>query len=171
MDQRRSSPISRKTISENCMIKNHPQVCLYRPEIPQNTGNIGRLCAATQSRLHLIRPFGFSADDKNLRRAGLDYWPYLDVEIHDTAEELFEKFAPEKIAFFSKFATKSYAEMPERVELIVFGQETKGLPVELRQTYKDSLYALPMFHPNVRSFNLANSVAIAVHHILAKRIL
>lgn len=151
------------------MIKNHPQVCLYMPEIPQNTGNIGRLCAATQSRLHLIKPFGFSPSDKNLRRAGLDYWPYLDVEIHENAEDLFQKFAPSKIAFFSKFATKSYAEMPDDVELIVFGRETKGLPEEIREQYSESLYSLPMFHPKVRSFNLANSVAIAVHHILAKR--
>ena len=151
------------------MIKNHPQVCLFRPEIPQNTGNIGRLCAATQSRLHLIKPFGFSPSDKNLRRAGLDYWPYLDVEIHETPEQLFSKFDPKKIAFFSKFATKSYTKMPHDVELIIFGQETKGLPDSIRKEYSDSLYSLPMFHPKVRSFNLANSVAIAVHHILANR--
>jgi tRNA (cytidine/uridine-2'-O-)-methyltransferase len=151
------------------MIKSHPQVCLFKPEIPQNTGNVGRLCAATQSRLHLITPFGFSPSDKNLRRAGLDYWPYLDVEIHHDAEKLFARYNSTQIAFFSKFATKSYLEMPDEVELIVFGQETKGLPEELREKYKDSLYALPMYHPKVRSFNLANSVAIATHHLLARK--
>lgn len=152
------------------MIKNHPQVCLYQPEIPQNTGNIGRLCAATQSRLHLVKPFGFSIDDKNLRRAGLDYWPYLDLEIHDSAEQLFAQFEQRKIAFFSKFAKKEYYEMPSDVELLVFGRETSGLPAQIMEGYKSSLYSIPMFHPMVRSFNLANSVAIAVHHLLEKKL-
>lgn len=148
------------------MIKGHPEVCLYKPEIPQNTGNIGRLCAATQCRLHLIRPFGFSPADKNLRRAGLDYWPYLDIEIHDYEESVFERFKPGEIAFFSKFAKKPYLDMPKNTSLVVFGQETKGLPESLREKYAEHLYAIPMYHPGVRSFNLANSAAIAVHHLL-----
>ena len=107
------------------MIKNHPQVCLFKPEIPQNTGNVGRLCAATQSRLHLIKPFGFSGSDKNLRRAGLDYWPYLDLEIHEQIEDLLVRFDPLEVAFFTKFATKSYIHMPKTTKLIIFWSRDK----------------------------------------------
>ena len=87
------------------MKKNHLHICLFRPEIPQNTGNIGRLAAALQFRLHLIKPLGFSTDDKNLRRAGLDYWPYLDLEIHESFDDFMQNFSPEEIAFFQREET------------------------------------------------------------------
>ena len=144
----------------------HPQICLFQPEIPQNTGNIGRLAAATQSRLHLVKPFGFSVDDKNLRRAGLDYWPYLDLEIHESIEDVLSLFSLEEVAFFSKKATKSYSSMSPKVKLLIFGQETSGLPEFLWEAYDSRFYNIPMFHDGVRSLNLANSVSITVYHQL-----
>lgn len=151
------------------MIAGHPQVCLYMPEIPQNTGNIGRLCAATQTRLHLIEPFGFNADDKNLRRPGLDYWPYLDLEIHKDFSNLGKRFSPDKMAFFSKKGVRPYTQMPEDTNLLIFGQETKGLPDTLWEEYPESFYQIPMYHPKVRSLNLSNSVAIIVYAQLARQ--
>jgi tRNA (cytidine/uridine-2'-O-)-methyltransferase len=148
------------------MKKDHIHICLYKPEIPQNTGNIGRLVAATQCRLHLIRPFGFSTDDKNLRRAGLDYWPFLDLEIHDTFEDFMSLFKKDEVAFFSKLATKSYVEMPKKIRALVFGQETKGFPEDFHKKYGEYLYKIPMFHDGVRSLNLANSVSIVTYHKL-----
>ena len=148
------------------MKKDHIHICLYKPEIPQNTGNIGRLVAATQCRLHLIRPFGFSTEDKNLRRAGLDYWPFLDLEIHDSFEDFMSLFEKDEVAFFSKLATKSYVEMPKKIRALVFGQETKGFPEEFHKKYRDYLYKIPMFHDGVRSLNLANSVSIVTYHKL-----
>lgn len=146
----------------------HPEICLFRPEIPQNAGNIARLTAATASRLHLIRPFGFSIDDRNLRRPGLDYWPYVDIEIHDDLDTLLTRFNG-KVAFFSKSATKIYTDMPADTRLLVFGQETKGLPADVRERYQDSMYQIPIYHPEVRSLNLANSVAIVLYHQLRER--
>ncbi len=150
------------------MIKNHPQICLYRPEIPQNTGNIGRLMAGTGCRMHLITPFGFSMSDKNLRRPGLDYWPFLDLEIHDDLEKLIQSLDG-KVAFLSKFGKKSYTEIPADTELVVFGQETKGLPDWVHEKYKDDLYSIPMFHSGVRSLNLSNTVALVTYEQLRKR--
>lgn len=142
----------------------HPHIVLYRPEIPQNTGNIGRLAAGAGCRLHLVKPFGFDSRDKNLRRAGLDYWPFLDLEIHQDMEEILRGFSPERLAFFSKKATKPYWEMPVSTDVFVFGQETKGLPSSLTEAYADQLYQIPMFHPGVRSHNLANAVSVIVYH-------
>ncbi len=150
------------------MIKNHPEVCLFQPEIPQNAGNIGRLCAATQSRLHLIKPFGFTTEDKNLRRAGLDYWPFLDLEIHDNLEGLLQRFNGE-FAFFSTKATRPYTDMPSTVRLLLFGQETKGLPPWVFERWPQNAWKIPMYHPGVRSLNLANSVSIVLYHQLQAR--
>ena len=150
------------------MIPGHLHVCLFRPEIPQNAGNIGRLVAGSQCRLHLIRPFAFSTDDKNLRRAGLDYWPYLDLEIHDDLNEIVTRHSP-KVAFFSARATRLYTEMPVDTELLVFGQETKGLPKELHESHADHFYTIPIFHEKVRSLNLANAVSIVLYHQLMLR--
>jgi tRNA (cytidine/uridine-2'-O-)-methyltransferase len=147
------------------MIKDHLHVCLLWPEIPQNTGNIGRLVAATQCRLHLIRPFAFGVSDKNLRRAGLDYWPFLDLEIHDSIEPLLEEFRG-KTAFLSKKGTKFHTDIPREVKLLVFGQETKGLPDTLWKGREEEFYRIPIFHEGVRSLNLANSVSIVLYHQL-----
>lgn len=149
------------------MIVNHPEICLFQPEIPQNTGNIGRLCAVTQCRLHLIQPFGFDASDKQLRRAGLDYWPYLDLEIHSNIEELLSRFQPHEVAFMSKFGKDTYSNMGSQVKLIIFGRETSGLPISIRDKYHDRLFRLQMYHPEVRSLNLANAVSAVVYQRLS----
>lgn len=149
------------------MLKGHLHVCLYKPEIPQNAGSIGRLIAGTQCRLHLIRPFGFSMNDKNLRRAGLDYWPFLDLEIHNNIEDLLKTFQG-KFAFFSKKAKKLYTDIPQNTELLIFGQETKGLPNSLWEKYEDHFYNIPIFHKGVRSLNLANAVSVVLYHQLHK---
>ncbi len=146
----------------------HLHVCLFQPEIPQNAGNIGRLVAATQCRLHLIKPFGFDTNDKNLRRAGLDYWPFLDLEIHDSLDPLIKMFHP-RMAFFSKKATRSLRDLPAETDLLIFGQETSGLPDDLWQRFPELFYSVPMFHPGVRSLNLANTVSLVVYRQLEQR--
>ena len=151
------------------MLKGHPQICLFRPEIPQNTGNIGRLVAATQSRLHLVRPFGFSASDKNLRRAGLDYWPFLDLEIHDDLETLLARFQG-RFAYFSTKGKKIYTDVPIETDLLIFGQETKGLPPWVFEKWPEQAYKIPIFHEGVRSLNLANAVSVVLYdHLMRKR--
>jgi len=146
----------------------HPQICLYQPEIPQNAGNIGRLSAASGCRLHLIRPFGFATGDRNLRRPGLDYWPFLDLEIHEDIEPLLTRYQG-KLAFFSKMATKLYTEVPTDTELFIFGRETTGLPEEWHARHQESFYRIPIFHPGVRSLNLANAVSIVIYDQLSRR--
>ena len=148
------------------MKQHHLHICLYRPEIPQNTGTIGRLAAAMQCRLHLIRPFGFSISDKHLKRAGLDYWPYLDLEIHESIDDFLSLFPPTQLAFLSKKAGKPYTKIPAYRKCLVFGQETSGLPDFLWEKYPDQFYNIPMFHKEVRSINLANSVSIVSYHQL-----
>ncbi|MBF0441406.1 MAG: tRNA (cytidine(34)-2'-O)-methyltransferase [Oligoflexales bacterium] len=146
----------------------HPQICLFEPEIPQNTGNIARLAAATCCRLHLIQPLGFSMSDRNLRRPGLDYWPFLDLEIHASIEPLIERLE-KRVAFFSKNAETLYCKVPVDTELLVFGKETKGLPSRLREKYPGCFYKIPMFHQGVRSLNLANAVSIVLYNQLERR--
>jgi tRNA (cytidine/uridine-2'-O-)-methyltransferase len=150
------------------MKKGHLHVCLLWPEIPQNTGSIGRLVAATQCRLHIVRPTGFSLDDRNLRRAGLDYWPFLDLEIHDSLDPLLARFSG-RFAFFSKKAPRLYCETPTTTELLIFGQETKGLPTFLADAYPEAFHRIPMFHEGIRSLNLSNAVSIVLYHQLEKR--
>ncbi len=147
----------------------HPQIALFQPEIPQNTGSIARLAAATCCRMHLIRPLGFSMSDKNLRRPGLDYWPFLDLEIHQDLGSLLAQFPPQRVAFFSKFASRPYHQMPNDVELLVFGRETTGLPDALHHRYPELFYGIPMFHPGVRSLNLSNAVSIVTYHLLERK--
>jgi tRNA (cytidine/uridine-2'-O-)-methyltransferase len=149
------------------MKSNHPQICLYQPEIPQNVGNIARLAAATMSRLHLIRPFGFDTADKNLRRPGLDYWPFLDLEIHGDLDSLLSRFEG-RFALLSKFGKRSFTNIPASCQLMIFGRETKGLPKSLLTKYEQDLYTIPMFHSGVRSLNLANGVSVVVYARLAK---
>jgi len=150
------------------MLAGHPEICLYQPEIPQNTGSIGRLVAGTQCRLHLIRPLGFDTSDRNLRRAGLDYWPFLDLEIHDSIEPLLERFRG-RVAFIEKHVTQMYDVMPATAELLVFGRETTGIPEELLRRHPEACFGIPMFHPGVRSLNLANAVSIVLYHQLGQR--
>ncbi len=149
------------------MIKGHPEICLYQPEIPQNTGSIARLTAGSASRLHLVRPFGFDTDDRNLRRAGLDYWPFVDLEIHDALEPLLTAFAG-RFALLSKKAERPYFAIPDTAALFIFGRETKGLPDELLGRFPEACYGIPMYHPGVRSFNLANAVSVILYDRLRR---
>ena len=137
-------------------------VVLVEPEIPPNTGNIGRLCLATRSTLHLVRPLGFSLDDRTLRRAGLDYWREVDVRIWDSLGDL--QLAQEPGAHYFYLTTKArrpyHAVQFQPGAFLVFGRETKGLPEPLLQANSDRLLTIPMH--GTRSLNLATAVAIVL---------
>jgi len=147
-------------------------VVMYQPEIPQNTGNISRTCAATHSVLHLIRPLGFSTDDKHLKRAGLDYWEFVDVRYHDSLEELWKKH-PEGIFYY---ITKYGEQYPSQIDLsdveqdyfFVFGRETKGLPLEVIDANAERCIRLPQSNL-VRSLNVSNTAAIIVYEALRQQ--
>lgn len=141
-------------------------IVLIEPEIPQNTGNIARTCAATGARLHLVEPMGFKIDDKKLKRAGLDYWYLLDITYYSSSEEFFKKNEGSAFYYFSTKANHIYTEVnyPDKV-FIVFGKETAGLPEKLLFDNPDTTVRIPMI-PDARSLNLSNSVAIAAYEIL-----
>lgn len=140
---------------------------LCQPVIPQNTGSIARLCACTGTTLHLIHPLGFRTDEKSVRRAGLDYWPHVDVHEHRSWAEFDATEAPECLYFFSKFASRLYTEAEFRRPLyLVFGSETIGLPDDLWHRYPDRFFRLPMRTEIVRSLNLAQSCAIVLYEAL-----
>ena len=137
-------------------------VVLHQPEIPQNTGNIGRTCVATGAKLWLIRPLGFRVDDQRMRRAGLDYWQHLDIEIVDSWTAFMEQHATARLWFFTKTAERVYTDVKfQRDDFLVFGSETRGLPPSIL-AQGDSTLRIPQ-SDNVRSLNLSNSVAIAVY--------
>jgi tRNA (cytidine/uridine-2'-O-)-methyltransferase len=148
-------------------------VVLVHPEIHWNTGNAGRTCVATGATLHLIEPLGFSLDDRAVKRAGLDYWEHLDRRVWPSWEA-FERELPTlgEPYFFSPKATCLVWDAPLGVSkgvVLVFGRETDGLPVELRERYHDRLVAMPILSPRVRSLNLSTSVALAVYEVLRQR--
>lgn len=143
-------------------------IVMVEPEIPPNTGNAGRLCVATHSMLHLVGKLGFSIDDKEVRRAGLDYWKYVDLMQHENIEAWLnwynhnEKNAP--FYLLSKKATHSIYDIkiPNRAAF-VFGKETKGLPDSLLEQYSEQAFKIPMFSDRVRSLNLSNAISIALY--------
>jgi tRNA (cytidine/uridine-2'-O-)-methyltransferase len=137
-------------------------IVLVEPEIPNNTGNIGRLCVGTESRLHLIHPFGFVINDKNLKRSGLDYWVYLDVkEYQNIAEWTSQIHDKSRVFLMSSHAEKSYLETDfQDGDWLVFGKESKGLSEEVLSLFENHL-TIPM-SPLIRSFNIANSVAFVI---------
>ncbi len=141
-------------------------IVLHEPEIPQNTGNIARTCAATGASLHLIRPLGFEIDDAKLKRAGLDYWHQLDITYYDGLEDFHKKNPEATVYYFSTKAPKAYTdiEYPESV-FLMFGKETKGLPEDVLQKNPDFCVRIPM-RDGLRSLNLSNSAAIAVYEVL-----
>ncbi|MDU0813553.1 MULTISPECIES: tRNA (uridine(34)/cytosine(34)/5-carboxymethylaminomethyluridine(34)-2'-O)-methyltransferase TrmL [Bacillus] len=147
-------------------------VVLYQPEIPANTGNIARTCAATDTTLHLIRPLGFSTDDKMLKRAGLDYWEFVNVVYHDSLDELFGAYENGKFFFITKFGQKPHTSFDysntEEDFFFVFGRETSGLPKELIENNMDRCLRLPMTE-HVRSLNLSNTAAILVYEALRQQ--
>ena len=138
-------------------------IVLVEPEIPQNTGNIVRTCAATNCRLHLVRPLGFEVSDKYLKRAGLDYWHFVDISYYDSAEELFAKYPDGRFWFFSTKAAKTHSDAAYREgDFLVFGKETRGLPEDLLAAHYESCVRIPMAGES-RALNLSNSVAVAVY--------
>lgn len=141
-------------------------VALVEPEIPQNTGNIARLCAATRCPLHLVGEIGFRLDAARLRRAALDYWPLVDLRCHDTLDA-FEEQAEGRLWLFTKHATRSYtAAQYQPGDFLVFGSEGHGLPTEFRERHAERTVRIPMAEPRVRSLNLATAVGIGLYEAL-----
>ncbi len=144
-------------------------IVLIEPEIPQNTGNIARTCAATGASLHLVEPMGFKVDDRKLKRAGLDYWHELDITYYKDINDFFERNKGEEFYYFTTKAPQCYSDVkyPERV-FLVFGKETKGLPEDLLYHNRERCVRMPM-RENLRSLNLSNTVAIAVYEAFRQR--
>lgn len=141
-------------------------IVLHEPEIPANTGNIGRTCVATGSRLHLIRPLGFSLEEKQLRRAGLDYWKYLDVSVYENFQDFLEQNAGARIYMATTKAKYTYHEVQYHEEdYIMFGKESAGIPEEILVDYEEFCVRIPM-KPEIRSLNLSNSVAVVLYEAL-----
>lgn len=141
-------------------------IVLVEPEIPQNTGNIARTCAATGSKLHIVKPMGFAIDDKKLKRAGLDYWHLLGVQYYENLDDFFGKNAGGRFFYSTTKAQHSYAEAEfSDGDYILFGKETKGLPEELLYKNPERCVRIPMIS-EARSLNLSNSVAIVVYEAL-----
>lgn len=139
-------------------------IVLIEPEIPNNTGNIGRLALASGSNLHLVKPFGFEISDSRLKRAGLDYWQHLNVIYYDSVEEFFDKNKNQSMVFLSSHGTKDHWNIPFETNLfIVFGKESVGLSQSILQCHQESLFKIPLYSEHVRSLNLANAVGIVVY--------
>jgi tRNA (cytidine/uridine-2'-O-)-methyltransferase len=139
-------------------------IVLIEPEIPNNTGNIGRLALATGSRLHLVKPFGFEINDKRLKRAGLDYWQHLEVIYYDSIEDFFDKNSDAQMVFLSSHGKKSHWDIDFIDDIyLIFGKESVGLPKPLIDKHQAQLFKIPLFNPNIRSLNLANAVAVIVY--------
>lgn len=148
-------------------------VVLVEPEIPQNTGNIARTCAATGAKLHLVYPLGFNISEKAVKRAGLDYWDKLEIEEHESLEKFLEKYKPEKNNMYfvttkgkHVYSEPNFKEMDE--VFVLFGKETKGLPENILLKYIDKTIRIPM-RPTLRSLNLSNSVSIVVYDIFRQK--
>jgi Predicted rRNA methylase (SpoU class) len=141
-------------------------IVLLEPEIPQNAGNIARTCSATGARLHFIYPLGFSVDDKHLKRAGLDYWHYLDISYYKNIEDFFIKNPSAKCYYYTTKARNIYSDIKYDDNcFLFFGKETKGLPEELLLKNPDTCVRIPMID-EARSLNLSNAAAIAVYEVL-----
>lgn len=147
-------------------------VVLFQPEIPANTGNIARTCAGTDTILHLIRPLGFSTDDKMLKRAGLDYWQFVKIIYHDSLDDFFENTKGGEYFYITKFGKKTYTTFDysdvSKDYYFVFGRETKGLPPELIQNNLEQCLRIPM-NDNIRSLNLSNTAAILIYEALRQQ--
>ena len=144
-------------------------IVLVEPEIPQNTGNVARTCACTGSRLHLVRPFGFEISDRTVKRAGLDYWDKVDITYYDSLADFLEKHKEDKLFYLTTKAKKSIYDVEEYPDncYLLFGKETKGLPEKLIYSDYDNAVRIPMIG-ELRSLNLANSVAIALYETLRR---
>lgn len=144
-------------------------IVLVEPEIPMNTGNVARTCAATRSRLHLIKPLGFDISDKAVKRAGLDYWHMVGITVYDSLEDFLEKHGQEDLWLTTTKAPRSYVEAELRDGCwILFGKETAGLPAELREAYYEKCVRIPM-RDDARSLNLSNTVAVMCYEALRQQ--
>lgn len=147
-------------------------VALFEPQIPANTGNIARTCAGTGVKLHLIKPLGFSTDDKMLKRAGLDYWSHVDIKYHDGIQELFSMYPDAKFFFLTKFGQQSYSSFDfsdkQSDIFFVFGKETTGLPDDVINANLDRCLRIPM-NEHIRALNLSNTAAILVYEALRQQ--
>ncbi|MDR0854226.1 MAG: tRNA (uridine(34)/cytosine(34)/5-carboxymethylaminomethyluridine(34)-2'-O)-methyltransferase TrmL [Clostridiales Family XIII bacterium] len=146
-------------------------IVLVEPEIPPNTGNIARTCAATGTYLHLVRPLGFDIDDRTVRRAGLDYWPFVKLTVHDSLAEFLSDFRDAPMYFVSTKGRHSYTDFEyEEGAMFLFGRETRGLPRELLATHEDRSIRIPMLpDEHLRSLNLANSANIVLFEALRQQ--
>lgn len=145
-----------------CMLN----IVLLEPEIPQNTGNIGRTCVATGTRLHLIEPLGFSISDKAVKRAGMDYWPHLDVSVYEDYEDFLNRNQDAKVYMATTKGPNVYTEVSYEPDCyIMFGKESGGIPEEILVNNQENAIRIPM-NPEIRSLNLANSVAIVLYEAL-----
>jgi len=139
-------------------------IVLIEPEIPMNTGNIGRLSLATGSVLHLVKPFGFEINDSRLKRAGLDYWKHISLRVYEDINEFLEKNKDEKMVFLSSSADKSYCEIEFKDDMfLIFGKESVGLSKSLLSNNSEAIFKIPIYSKHVRSLNLANAVSIVVY--------
>jgi tRNA (cytidine/uridine-2'-O-)-methyltransferase len=139
-------------------------IVLIEPEIPMNTGNIGRLSLASGSVLHLVKPFGFKIDDTRLRRAGLDYWKHISLNTYESIEDFFSINKDKNMVYLSSSGEKSYSSIDYKDDMfLVFGKESVGLPKNIIAKNADKLYKIPIYSDHVRSLNLANAVSIVVY--------
>jgi tRNA (cytidine/uridine-2'-O-)-methyltransferase len=139
-------------------------IVLIEPEIPNNTGNIGRLALASGSNLHLVKPFGFKIDDTRLKRAGLDYWQHINLFVYENIEGFFIKNKNAKMVFLSSHGTKDHWSIDFKDTMfLIFGKESVGLPKSIIEKNSDKLYKIPLYSKHVRSLNLANAVSIVVY--------
>lgn len=142
-------------------------IVLYQPEIPQNTGNIGRTCVLTDCTLHLIKPLGFQIDEKSVRRAGLDYWQNVKIEVHESYEELREKYPDGTFYFCTTKAKKNYCDAEfKKGDFLVFGRESSGFPDYIREENAENCIRVPMIETTTRSLNLSNTVNIIAYEAL-----
>lgn len=139
-------------------------IVLVEPEIPPNTGSIARLCGATDTTLHLVKPLGFSTDDKHLKRAGLDYWQHVNIVYWESLENFLSSTPVEKMHFLSKKVTRPFYKAHFTPgDYLIFGKETKGLPEDVLRKYQDKCFTIPMKNKNIRSLNLAMSAGIVLY--------
>lgn len=142
-------------------------IVLFEPEIPQNTGNIGRTCVLTNCKLHLIKPLGFSLEEKQVKRAGLDYWPDLDLEIHDSYDALREKYKDSTFYFCTTKGKNSHSGVQyKKGDFLIFGKESAGLPDEVRDSDPERCIRVPMVNTTTRSLNLSNTAAVIAYEAL-----
>ncbi len=142
-------------------------IVLFEPEIPQNTGNIARTCVLTSSKLHLIKPLGFDISEKNVKRAGLDYWKDLNLEVHDNYYDFKKKYGCNNIYIATTHGKKYYHEVKyKKDDFILFGRESSGLPDYIREENIDNSIRIPIISTSTRSLNLANSVSIIIYEAL-----